>query len=684
MISTRARSRIVTVCLATLMALSAGVVCAQTRIKPGFNLFSVEQDQEIGRQSADEVERQLPIINDRSIEKYVNAIGSRLAAVAPGANYQYQFKVVNASDINAFALPGGYMYLDRGLIEAARNEGQLAGVMAHEMAHIALRHGTNQASKAYLGQTGLGLLGGLIGKDDRSTEKTIAAVGGFGLNTLFLKFSRTAEEQADVVGAQMMAEAGYDPADMLDFFNMLADTQDHDPSKVEQFFSSHPAPVNRAARITDEMEMLTIRPTQAVGGFTAVRSELLGMRPAASMQQIAQGQGPTPAVPQSTSVDRSVVGINIDRPSSTFRVFEQPAGLYRIGYPDNWRIYEAYQGYGVILAPDGGFLDTGGAERDLISGVIVNRYDPFNEDAGDRFLDSSGASNSRTSLAQATNDLIGQILRTNPNLQLMRDSERRDVIDGEPSLSVVLYGRSPATREEERVTLFSREISNDQIIYALFIAPRQDYDALNETFNRMISSLRVNDEATPLSSAGQGSSSQYSGSNGPLTVPSGTMLAVEFQQTLSSADSKSGDRFTARVVEPVMVDGKVAIAKGSIISGQVMAVQPSKSKKFGGRAQLNLEFTSLQVASGGKSPISASFLGQGKSQKKKDAVTIGGAAVGGAIIGRIIGKDTKGAVLGGLVGGAIGTGIAAKNHGQEVTLPEGMTIAIQLDSPFEV
>src|SRR4026209_2824723 len=106
-------------CLVAVIALSAGVAFAQTRIKPGFNLFSVDQDQEIGRQSAEEAERQLPILGDRSIEAYVTAIGQRLAAVAPGAKYAYQFKVVNASDINAFALPGGYMYLNRGLIEAA-------------------------------------------------------------------------------------------------------------------------------------------------------------------------------------------------------------------------------------------------------------------------------------------------------------------------------------------------------------------------------------------------------------------------------------------------------------------------------------------------------------------------------------------------------------------------------------
>src|SRR5688572_2377300 len=164
----------------------------------------------------------------------------------------------------------------------------LAGVMAHEMAHVALRHGTNQASKAYLGQTGLGILGGLVANDNRSTEKTIGAVGGFGMNVLFLKFSRTDEEQADVVGAQMLAKAGYDPMDMVAFFQMLEGKKKKEPSKVEQFFSSHPTPGDRAARVKKEMKLLKVRPTAPVGGFSQVRSKLRNMAPAQSMQQIAQ------------------------------------------------------------------------------------------------------------------------------------------------------------------------------------------------------------------------------------------------------------------------------------------------------------------------------------------------------------------------------------------------------------
>jgi len=478
--------------LAALLTATSDVAVAQTQIKPGFNLFSPAQDQEIGRQSADAAENQLPILNDKSIETYVDRVGKRLAAVAPGADYPYQFKVVNASDINAFALPGGYMYVNRGLIEAAQNEGQLAGVMAHEMAHIALRHGTSQASKAYLSQTGLGILGGLISKDNRSTEQTIATLGGFGLNTLFLKFSRTAEEQADITGVQMVAAAGYDPVDMVNFFNILANEQNRNPGKVEQFFSSHPAPANRAARINQEIALLAVKPAKPVGGFAQVKSELTSMRPAASMQQIAQGQS-APGPAERSGSERSIPEIKVAGPSTEFLVFVQRDELFEIGYPDNWRIYEADQGYGVIIAPEGGFVDTGGKERDLISGVIVNHYAPLEDESGNRLGASHDEGNSN--LISATNDLINHILRTNPDMQMIKDSERRNRIDGASSVSVVLSGQSPVTRQEERITLFAREVADDHIIYALFIAAEQDYKRLNETFNRMITSLQVDTEA---------------------------------------------------------------------------------------------------------------------------------------------------------------------------------------------
>jgi beta-barrel assembly-enhancing protease len=681
MIASRIRVCVARISLATLFALPAFAVQAQTQFKTGFNLFSVEQDVEIGRQSAIEAEAQLPILNDRSIEAYVNAIGERLASVAPGADYPYQFKIVNASDINAFALPGGHLYLNRGLIEAAENEGQLAGVMAHEMAHVALRHGTSQASKAYLGQAGLGLLGGLLGREDRSTDERIAAIGGFGLNTLFLKFSRTAEEEADVTGVQMLAAAGYDPRDMADFFAILAHTQDRDPGKVEQFFSSHPAPANRTARINEEIALLHVNETRPVGGFAQVQSALSRMRPAQTMQQIADGdraptRAPGTARSEPRRSDRSLPEIRVAGPSEEFQTYTQRDGLFEIEYPDNWQVHEATHGYGVTIAPEGGLVDAGGVEMDLVSGVIVNHYAPLEDGSGDGRALIAG----NTSLIHATNDLLGQILRLNPDMEVVRNSERRSRIDGAESISVVLSGRSPVTRQEERVTVFSREIPDEHVIYALFVAPERDYNRLNETFNRMISSLRVSNQ--PVHDAGvRGPGRDSASGSALLVVPTGTVVRVAFQQPLSSATSQTGDRFSARVVDPVRVDGRVAIAAGSTVAGRVVDVQRPR-RIGGGRAQLNLEFTSLRGAAGGESPISASFHGEGEAGSGRDAVVIGGAAAGGAVLGRVLGDDSRSTVLGAVIGGAIGTGIAARSRGEEVTIPEGVVIEIRFDAPF--
>ncbi|HET8947199.1 MAG TPA: M48 family metallopeptidase [Candidatus Polarisedimenticolia bacterium] len=485
--------------------LTAAPAIAQTKIKPGFNLFSTEQDVEIGRQSAAEAERQLPILDSPEAVAYLNAIGKRLAAAAPGADYPYQFKIVNASDINAFALPGGFMYVNRGLIEASKSEGQLAGVMAHEMGHVALRHGTNQTSKAYLSQMGLGVLSGLFGRESETTGKVVQSVGGFGLNALFLKFSRTDEEQADIVGAQTMARAGYNPQDMVDFFEMLRAQQQRDPGKVAQFFSTHPPPADRAARIRNEMRSLTIRPTAPIGGFRQARAAIQALPAAPPAQQIAHA-GTAPPTGSTDGRTGSPGQVTIEAPSSNYRTFEQRTGFFRIAVPDNWDAYEPAHGYGVTLAPRGGLVDAGTQERNLVVGMIVNHYDPIERDddrfgsrsgsgLGPAFIERDGRLVSSTHLAAATDDLVAQILKSNRSLKVVPGSQRTDTLSGNAALSVVLAGTSATTGTEERVTVFTRELTDDDVIYALVIAPGRDYYQLARTFNHMIDSLEVNDQA---------------------------------------------------------------------------------------------------------------------------------------------------------------------------------------------
>jgi predicted Zn-dependent protease len=238
------------VAAASLLAPAAVLAEQQgpTQVKPGFNLFSVQQDVQVGRQAAAQAERQLRLARGGRSEELVEDLVARLAPHAPGADYPYQAKVVAANDVNAFALPGGYMYVYQGVIRAARTEGELAGVLAHEMAHVALRHGTHQASKQYATQAGLGLLGGLLTRGRGGANGDLVnVVGSLGMSAVFMKFTRDMETQADVVGAQMMAAAGYDPMEMVSFFEMLARRGDRGG-----FFSDHPRPSDRAERVRQE------------------------------------------------------------------------------------------------------------------------------------------------------------------------------------------------------------------------------------------------------------------------------------------------------------------------------------------------------------------------------------------------------------------------------------------------
>jgi len=482
----RIRRSSVAVFLLALFTFPVGTALAQTQVKPGFNVFSAEQDVEIGRQSAVEAERQLPMVRYSSVERYIDQIGRRLAAAAPGPKFPYSFKVVNASDINAFALPGGPVYVTRGLIEAVPAEPELAGVIAHEIAHVALRHGTNNASKAYLAQAGIGLLGGLLGGGG-STGQIIQAVGGLGLNALFLKFSRTAEEQADIVGTQTLARAGYDPMRMATMFEMLKRQQRREPSKLEQFFSDHPSPANREARVRKEASLLgSARTSAPVGGLENAQAELRRLPRAASMGQIARGGSPAPSQGSASGVER---------PSSRFRTYRQREDFFEIQYPENWRVAEPRSGYGVTILPEGGVARSSGGQEVLVYGVVINHYEPFEGSIGDVFTDRREPVSGDSSLEQATNDLVNQLVQDNRHLSVVRNSTRRQTVDQARALSVVLAGTSPVTREEERVTVFTRELPDGHVIYALFIAPGRDYSELSGTFQKMITSLRVNDRS---------------------------------------------------------------------------------------------------------------------------------------------------------------------------------------------
>ncbi|HYO77437.1 MAG TPA: M48 family metallopeptidase [Thermoanaerobaculia bacterium] len=476
------------------LSLTAGVAEAQTKVNPGWNMFSPQQDVEIGQQSATEAERQLPLVNDSAVNNYINRIGQKLAANAGGPQFQYRFRVVNASDINAFALPGGYIYINRGIIENAKNEGEIAGVVAHEIAHSALRHGTHQASKAYAAQAGLQILGGLLGgKVGNNTAQILNTVGGVGLNALFLKFSRELETQADVRGAQILAASGYSPNDMVSFFDQLAKV---DKSRKTTWLSHHPAPPDRQARIRKEGELLrvTANPTQNTQQLASVKTQLRRLGNAPTMQQIAQGTRPASGGsannPPMTSGSGSVG--KVPAPSSSWRKFSNRSGAYEIAYPSNWKVYDSGS-FGVTIAPEGGVGNIGN-KTEIVYGLMVNHYDPFGNTPRSYLRDGRNSSSNRAvTLEDATNDLVAQVRQGSPHLRVIDGSGQQFRLDGKTAMSASLRGRNPNTRLDERVTVVTRALPDGHLIYMLFVTPEQDAGRYSSVLNQVVQSINVND-----------------------------------------------------------------------------------------------------------------------------------------------------------------------------------------------
>src|SRR5258706_13798563 len=202
-----------------LLSVSLG---AATPIEPRRNSFTPAQDVQLGRQAAAQVRQELPMLNDRATENLVEGIGARLVAAIPARfrqpGFRYSFDVVNQREINAFALPGGPRFLNRVMLQAAGTDDEVAGVMAHELSHVVLRHGTLQAAKAQkfeLGAMAGQILGSIVGG---RTGQVISQGSQVGLGTYFMKYSREYEREADLLGAQIMARAGYDPRQKVNMF----------------------------------------------------------------------------------------------------------------------------------------------------------------------------------------------------------------------------------------------------------------------------------------------------------------------------------------------------------------------------------------------------------------------------------------------------------------------------------
>ena len=459
------------VVLVWTMLVTPLALVAQTRVKAPKNKYKVQDDVKLGRDYSAQVEREFPILRDADSTAYLESVGRKLVSSIPAEfqqpAFQYSFKIVNARDINAFALPGGPMYVNRGMIEAARTEGEMAGVMAHEISHVALRHSTAQATQQSnpLKQIlGIGaILGGAI-----VLGETGAAIGQTLYNGLLVyPYSREYETQADMLGAQILARAGYDPRDLANMFRTI---EKQSGGSGPEWLSTHPSPNNRYENINRESDKLQVsrNPIKLTRGFERIQAKMRSLPRARSMKEIDEankrnGGGGGTQTPTSGGRYESRVEI----PSQRTRSYS-PASWMQLSVPDNWRTLSE-QG-GVSFAPEGAYGDQG-----ITRGVFIGTY----------------KARSRN-LSEATEEYVNELLQNN-NYLAGNSAYTRTVISGRTALSRAFSGRSPVTRTTEVTTIYTTTLSDGQLLYIATVTPQSEATNYNYAFRNLIRSIRLND-----------------------------------------------------------------------------------------------------------------------------------------------------------------------------------------------
>ena len=467
----------------TLMPLAA---LAQTRVEMPSNKYSVQDDIQLGQQASQQVYQQMPIMRDAAIDEYVESVGRRLVAAIP-AEYQqpgfrYSFDVVDARDINAFALPGGPMFVNRGMIEAARSEGEMAGVMAHEISHVALRHATAQATETQKFQIGsvLGqIAGAVIGGVPGAVIGTASQIG-FGAGAL--KYSRKYETQADILGAQIMARAGYDPRDLANMFRTIQ--QQGGGSGGPEWLSSHPNPGNRFERINQEASLLRVSPnraTQDTRAFQQAKARLRGYPRARTMEEIARSgqrypnQGGGTNYPDQRYPDQqrypddygTARGERVAFPSASYQRVNN--NLFRVNVLGNWQ--QLSDGGNTVSYAPAGAYGSQGITHGVMFGVAPGQGGNLN---------------------RAAQDYVNGLLQSNTYL---RQSEQfqRHAISGRTAVATTLRGRSPVTGRQEIVRIVMTTLRNGDLFYMAQVAPSNEYNSYDQAFRTVWNSLQLND-----------------------------------------------------------------------------------------------------------------------------------------------------------------------------------------------
>jgi Zn-dependent protease with chaperone function len=491
--STRMLALVFALLLAQPLVLMAQGGSAPQLPNPGTTGMNRQQQQQLGLQAMGEVYKQMPVLPDSSPEtQYIQHLGKKLAGVIPAdRSWPYQFHVIPAADINAFALPGGPIFVNLGTIQAADNEAELAGVLAHEMSHVYMQHSAKQAPKATVAQIIAGLAGAVL---PQSGLGNLGRMGiQIGAGTMLMKYSRADEAQADSTGAIIMYRAGYNPKAMADFFQKLEQKYG---SGGPQMLSDHPNPGNRQAAIQQEVRNWPPKNYNANSGeFPQVKQDATKLK-AYSAQEIAngakagtweqqnrknnvvpasapsssnQGSGAGSGSGSGTGEDATDVAFKQIKPSGNFAQHEGQG--YAVSYPDNWKVNGDQNT--TIIAPPSGTSDTG-----IAYGVVLGTK----PDIGGSSLDD------------ATRQLAEGLAQDNPGMRASGEPKSIDV-NGTQGRSLELLGNSPLQLNgkplQERDLLVAVPRAQGGLVYLVFISPDRDYNQLHPTYQKMLDTFQV-------------------------------------------------------------------------------------------------------------------------------------------------------------------------------------------------
>jgi Zn-dependent protease with chaperone function len=448
---------------------------AQTAVKLPKNKYTPQQDVQLGREAADEVRKQYPIIQDARIARYLAKLGDRLVAAAPKELnqpvYEYSFTPVNLKEINAFALPGGPMFVHRGMFDAAATEGEVVGVMAHELSHVLLRHGTANATKAQNPWLQLGQVAGAVGGAvvGGAAGSAIAQGSQFGLGTLLLRYSRDFEKQADILGSQIMARAGYDPRALAHMFETIErEAQTSGGGGGPQWMSSHPNPGNRTQYINQEAALLTIASPADVSEFEPTKTTFASLPPAKSMADLARAGGSGGGSGGEAPPSVGTPGQPVPPPSTQFHEING-GKVFQASVPTNW---------------------TSLASKSAIKVVPENGYGQLNGQSvfthGVEFGVSKAVSRD---LQEATNAWLKAIAQNNPDLRLA-GSQQAVRISQRSGIATPLVNPSPLGGRE-RIVVYTTFLAEGTLFYYLTLVPENDAEAFRETFRRVGESIRL-------------------------------------------------------------------------------------------------------------------------------------------------------------------------------------------------